>query len=138
MFVSLYQAGLDTTGVTGPEADLLVERARAGFQAGRSERRAVYRKLGAVVDAALGLHEFLLANEDRIQYDPALGSSRDPVLEAVPDTPELGNDMWPLFSIGWMGSRPAWTRWERWTALRPSGFSLSSSHSWMPCGSAEP
>lgn len=94
MFVSLYQAGLDTTGVTGPEADLLVERARAGFQAGRSERRAVYRKLGAVVDAALGLHEFLLANEDRIQYDPALGSSRDPVLEAVPDTPELGNDMW--------------------------------------------
>ena len=94
MFVSLYQAGLDTTGVTGPEADLLVERARAGFQAGRSERRAVYRKLGAVVDAALGLHEFLLANEDRIQYDPALGSSRDPVLEAVPDTPEFGNDMW--------------------------------------------
>ena len=94
MFVSLYQAGLDTTSVTGPEADLLVERARAGFQAGRSERRAVYRKLGAVVDAALGLHEFLLANEDRIQYDPALGSSRDPALEAVPDTPELGNDMW--------------------------------------------
>jgi hypothetical protein len=89
-------AVLDSVNILSPEdREALTNRLRAGFQVGRAERRAVYRKLQAVINAALGLHDFLLSNEDRITYDPAAGgSSRDPVLEAVPDTPDLGNEMW--------------------------------------------
>jgi hypothetical protein len=95
IFVSFFRARLDSAAVTGPDAETLGERARAGFQAARPDRRVVYRRLGAVIDAAMGLHEFLVTNEDEIEYDPAAGgSSRDPVLEAVPATPELGDAMW--------------------------------------------
>ena len=95
MFVSFFRARLDSAAVTGLEAETLGNRVRAGFQAARPARRLVYRQLGAVIDAAMGLHEFLVANEDEIEYDPATGgSSRDPVLEAVPATPELGEAMW--------------------------------------------
>ena len=95
MFVSFFRARLDSAAVTGPEAETLANRARAGFQAARPDRRVVYRQLGAVIDAAMGLHEFLVTNEDEIEYDPAAGgASRDPVLEAVPATPELGAAMW--------------------------------------------
>ena len=95
MFVAFFRARLDSAAVTGPEAETLSNRARAGFQAARPDRRVSYRQLGAVIDAAMGLHEFLVTNEDEIEYDPAAGgSSRDPVLEAVPATPELGEAMW--------------------------------------------
>ena len=95
MFVSFFRARLDSAAVTEPDAETLGNRARAGFQAARPDRRVVYRRLGAVIDAAMGLHEFLVTNEDEIEYDPASGgSSRDPVLEAVPATPELGDAMW--------------------------------------------
>lgn len=95
MFVAFFRARLDSAAVTGPEAETLSNRARAGFQAARPDRRVPYRQLGAVIDAAMGLHEFLVTNEDEIEYDPAAGgSSRDPVLEAVPATPELGEAMW--------------------------------------------
>ena len=91
-------AVLDSVNVLSPaDREALTNRLRAGFQVGRAGRRAVYRKLQAVIAASLRLHEFLLANEDNITYDPAAGgSSRDPVLEAVPDTPALGNEMWKL------------------------------------------
>jgi hypothetical protein len=47
------------------------------------------------VTAALDLHQFLIDNESEIAYDPAAGGvSRDPVLEAVPRTRELGTEMW--------------------------------------------
>ena len=95
MFVSFFRARLDSAAVTGLEAETLSNRARAGFQAARPDRRLVYRQLGAVIDAAMGLHEFLVTNEGEIEYDPAVGgSSRDPVLEAVPATPERGGAMW--------------------------------------------
>lgn len=94
-FAALYRERLDSAGVTAADAQQMLDRARAGFQAARPDRRLVYRRMRGVVDASLGLHEFLLANEGRIQHDPAAGgASRDPVLEAVPDTPELGNEMW--------------------------------------------
>ena len=95
MFVSFFRARLDSAAVTEPEAETLGNRARAGFQAARPDRRVVYGQLRAVIDAAMGLHEFLVANENEIEYDPAAGgSSRDPVLEAVPATLELGEAMW--------------------------------------------
>jgi len=83
---------LDSLNVSDPNADVLKARAAAGFQAGRPERRAVYRQLRTVIQAAMNLHEFLVDNEDRIDYEP--GPERDPVLEAAPETPELGDDMW--------------------------------------------
>ena len=52
----------------------------------------MYRQLRAVIDAATGLHEFLVENEDRIDYQP--GPERDPVLEAVPESSQLGDEMW--------------------------------------------
>ena len=95
IFVSYFRARLDSAAVTGNEAEILADRVRAGFQAARPDRRVVYRQLAAVIDAAMGLHEFLVSNEEDIEYDPAAGgSSRDPVLEAVPATPELGDAMW--------------------------------------------
>ena len=40
---------------------------------------------------------FLLDNEQLIAYEPATaGVSRDPVLEAVPSTEMLGEEMWGL------------------------------------------
>ena len=61
------------------------------------DRRVVYKRLEAVIDASLSLHEFLVANQDRITYDPAAGgASRDPVLEAVPDDPKIGKEMGDL------------------------------------------
>ena len=48
-----------------------------------------------LITAALDLHRFLVDNESQIEYDPAAGGvSRDPVLEAVPNTKELGTEMW--------------------------------------------
>ena len=48
-----------------------------------------------LVTAALDLHTFLMENASQIDYEPAAGGvSRDPVLEAVPKTKELGTEMW--------------------------------------------
>lgn len=94
LFASFYQTRLDSAGVTGPDAEAMLARARAGFEAARPDRRPIYRQLQNVIEAAGGLHEFLLANEDRIEYTPAAGAASDPVLEAVPATPELGTEMW--------------------------------------------
>ena len=59
------------------------------------DRDGVYGQLRAVVDAALSLHQFLEENQDAIDFEPAdAGLSRDPILEAVPSTPELGEEMW--------------------------------------------
>ena len=49
--------------------------------------------LDQLVTAALGLHDFLVANEANIEYRPASTSTADPILEAVPSTPALGGQM---------------------------------------------
>jgi hypothetical protein len=94
-FVAAYEARLiDSTAVAEPDPDdaVLVDRAGAGFLAGRPERRTVYRQLQAVIDAATDLHRFLVENQDRIDYEPH--PEGDPVLEAVPETADLGDEMW--------------------------------------------
>jgi hypothetical protein len=46
-----------------------------------------------LVDAALGLHAFLVSNEANIEYRPANSSTADPILEAVPNSTALGDQM---------------------------------------------
>ncbi len=95
VFHERYQAQLDTAGVAADTAAMLLERADSGFLSTRADRFEAYAQMDDLVNAALDLHEFLLANESSIEYAPAAGGvSRDPVLEAVPASRELGNEMW--------------------------------------------
>lgn len=63
---SIFRAWLDRAAVMEPDAEILDNRARAGFKASRPDRRVVCRRLGAVIDADMGPHEFLVTNEDEI------------------------------------------------------------------------
>lgn len=97
IFHQRFQARLEAERVPADTAAILLERADSGFLATRPQRLAAYALMGDLVDAALALHQFLLDNEADISYEPAAGGvSRDPVLEAVPSTPELGNRMWDM------------------------------------------
>ena len=94
-FAAAFAAAADSAGIAGEEAELLRRRALAGFSAAGRERRDVYGDLADVLDAATSLHAFLLENQDQIDYEPAAsGMSRDPVLEAVPATSAIGDEMW--------------------------------------------
>jgi hypothetical protein len=94
-FREALQEQVDASDLPAVEAEAVRNRALTGFQAASVQRRAVYDQLRAVADRALALHEFLLANEAQVVYEPAgSGVSRDPVLEAVPANGELGDAMW--------------------------------------------
>jgi hypothetical protein len=74
---------------------MLLERADSGFLATRAERFEAYALMDDLINAALDLHTFLIQKQDSISYEPAGGGmSRDPVLEAMPATPVLGESMW--------------------------------------------
>ena len=95
VFHERYQARLAEAGVAADTAAILLERADSGFLSTREDRFEAYALMDDLVNAALDLHEFLLLNEARIAHAPAAGGmSRDPVLEAVPETKELGEEMW--------------------------------------------
>ena len=94
IFLKTFASALDTVPLPGDDRAAVEARALALFRAGSPEREAVYAQLRAVVDAALSLHLFLEQNEDNIVHEPAGGLSRDPVLEAVPITDALGEEMW--------------------------------------------
>ncbi|MGD8319736.1 MAG: hypothetical protein PVJ02_04765 [Gemmatimonadota bacterium] len=97
VFHEAYAARLDSAGISGDRATLLLARADSGFLAAREGRFAAYALMDELVRSALDLHQFLLDNEDDIAYEPAAGGvSRDPVLEAVPNTPALGDRMWGM------------------------------------------
>jgi hypothetical protein len=92
---SIFAATLDRRMGAGEPAEtrpVLEERILAGFRAGARERGAVYIEARSVAQAALRLHGFLIENEPGIVYQP--GVSSDPVLEAVPTTAALGEEMW--------------------------------------------
>jgi len=81
------------------EAEQVRARAEAGWRAADVDRAMVYGQLEAVASSSLTLHDFLLANEGQISYEPAAGGvSRDPVLEAVPTSEALGVAMWDRVS----------------------------------------
>jgi hypothetical protein len=95
LFRSALEARAAAAPVDAEDRATLVERGVAGFQSALPERDQAYEQLSAVFTAALSLHDFLLRNEDDIDYEPAAGGiSRDPVLEAVPASRQLGDEMW--------------------------------------------
>ncbi len=95
VFHDRYVAQLEAAAVASDTAAILLERADSGFLATREDRREAYALMDDLVNAALDLHEFLLLNEANIEYAPAAGGvSRDPVLEAVPASRELRDQMW--------------------------------------------
>ncbi|MDT8341214.1 MAG: hypothetical protein RQ751_06850 [Longimicrobiales bacterium] len=94
-FRGALRAGVEALELTGEERTRLLARALAGWGAAAEARARAHGLLASVASASLELHGFLLENEDRIESDRAAGGlSRDPVLEAVPATPELGDVLW--------------------------------------------
>ncbi|HET9947527.1 MAG TPA: hypothetical protein VFQ22_01250 [Longimicrobiales bacterium] len=83
-------------GIPADTAALVTERADSGFVAAEAARGETYAMLDRLVQASLALHEFLLVNEQNIEYQPANTSVADPVLEAVPSSPEIGDRMWEM------------------------------------------
>jgi hypothetical protein len=97
VFHDAYAQHVEESGVSAEEAALLRERADSGFLATKPERLAAYTLMDDLANAALDLHTFLLDNEPNIAHEPAGGGvSRDPVLEAVPNSAELGDRMWDM------------------------------------------
>jgi hypothetical protein len=88
--------GVQAAGLAADTAAMIVERADSGYSAGADTRAQVYATWDGVVDAALALHEFLVTNEANIEYRPASSSTADPILEAVPSTPAIGDRMLEL------------------------------------------
>lgn len=85
-----------STGTLAPEdVPRMEEVARSEFQATASARDSAYLAVLDVATASLELHAFLLDREEDIAYEPYSdpGVSRDPVLEAVPASPALREEM---------------------------------------------
>ncbi|HSG07014.1 MAG TPA: hypothetical protein VLA36_01565 [Longimicrobiales bacterium] len=97
VFHEQYVAELQRAGIGEERATMLLERADSGFLSTRDARFEAYALMDDLVRAALDLHRFLLLNEQEISFEPAAGGvSRDPVLEAVPSSPELKDQMWDM------------------------------------------
>lgn len=96
VFHDAYVALADSSDVAPDAVPVIVERADSGFAATQGARGQTYELLGALADASLALHEFLLVHEADIQYTPARSFSGNPVEEAVPATQEVGDEMWAL------------------------------------------
>lgn len=96
LFHDKYVERVETEGVADEEAALLIERADSGFVAAAPMRDQAYAAMERLVDVSLDLHDFLVRNEANIEYRPANASTADPVLEAVPTSPELGDQMWAM------------------------------------------
>ncbi|HSH76568.1 MAG TPA: hypothetical protein VLA09_12840, partial [Longimicrobiales bacterium] len=87
---------VESEGLSQETAAIIVERADSGYAAAAGRRAQTYAALDRLVEAALDLHDFLVRSEASIEYRPASASTVDPVLEAVPSTPELGDRMWDM------------------------------------------
>jgi hypothetical protein len=94
LFQQAFEGRMATATLSPEERSSLFVRATAGFRSALPERDQAYDRLAAVFVSSLGLHEFLTENEEDIAYEPAAaGISRDPLLEAVPETRALGDEM---------------------------------------------
>lgn len=95
-FHAHYERSLAAVSVPDESRARVAERADSGFVAAVSDREVVFALVDDLVEAALGLHEFLVVNEASIDYVPASSITADPVLEARPATPEIrsGLDSW--------------------------------------------
>jgi hypothetical protein len=89
-FREAFESHAARAGVVAEERAALTERAAVDFRAGQEARAETYGLVDELIDAALGLHSFLVTNEENIEYTPASTRTNDPVLEAEPSTPEIG------------------------------------------------
>jgi hypothetical protein len=116
------EARVAAAGLTPEEAALVLERADSGFVAAEAGRRGAYDALERLVVASLDLHDFLLDNEAQIEYRPAISSTADPVLEAVPASTAIRDRMWGMVdeitaSLDALGSLDRVTRERLVTAM---------------------
>jgi len=93
-FRAAYASLAEATDHDDDTRAILVERADSGFMATREARLQVYDRLDTVAGAALALHDFLLTHESDIIYTPARAFVGNPIEEAVPSSPEIGDQMW--------------------------------------------
>jgi len=110
-------------GLSGEDVAIVLERADSGFVAAEEQRLAAYDAMERLVVASLDLHDFLLENEANIEYRPAIASTADPVLQAVPSTPAIGDRMWEMVeeiteSLDALGSLDRVTRERLTSAMR--------------------
>ena len=97
VFHAKYVEQVAQTELDETQGALVTERADSGFVAARDGRFEAYSLMDDLVNASLNLHQFLVDNEELIDYDTAAsGVSSDPVLEAVPATETLRDEMWAL------------------------------------------
>jgi hypothetical protein len=82
-FDAAFAAQAEARGVPASDATLMRERADSGFVAAAPARAETYARVAGLIDAALRLHQFLVANEEAIEYVPASSVTTDPVLEAT-------------------------------------------------------
>jgi hypothetical protein len=82
-FHDSYVARVDQAGLDPAAAAQITERADSGFVAAQPQREEAYAQLERLVDAALGLHDFLLLNEGDILYRPGATSANDPSVDPV-------------------------------------------------------
>lgn len=80
---------LQGRGLSEADAAAIRERADSGFVAAAPQRAEVFDRFRRLIDAALDLHTFLVANEQSIEYAPAVAVTTDPVLEVNPASEEI-------------------------------------------------
>ncbi len=99
-FTASYEARLRAAGIQTEAVTGLVERGVQRFEANRARREGLYDTMEELARSALELHALLLANEDNIDWEPfqQTGVSEAPVVEAVPNSPELEDQMWALIA----------------------------------------
>lgn len=83
-------------GLDPERSAALSARAMERFRAAQDRRGALYSDLLGLAAEAEGLHRLLVEREAWIAYEPftTQGLSRDPVIEAVPEDPELAREIW--------------------------------------------
>ena len=121
-FDAAFAGDMSSRGVSAADAETMRARADSGFVAAAEAREATYVQLETLVDAALRLHQFLVANEANIAYVPASSVTTDPVLEVNPASEEIGDAMGELISavtgaLGALGYRDRVTADGLWGAV---------------------
>jgi hypothetical protein len=88
-FDAAYQTEAERQGIDAGDASAMRERADSGFVAAAEARAAAFGQMTTLIDAAVRLHSFLVANEANIEYAPASAITTDPVLEVNPASEEI-------------------------------------------------
>lgn len=85
LYSAAYLSALDDARVTGANRTLRLASAMSRFERESASRTGHYARVEELALAATGLHDLLVEREDRITYEPAVGTrvSVDPVLQAA-------------------------------------------------------